>query len=178
VPLCARSATRLRALVCCVCAVYAVPTPVHADEVGWTPELRALHEASVAATEYAANNPGVGIVIHVGEDFPNEVFEEPQEYADFLISMFDQNHETPARAYFAPNPGTPATGVTYHIRNTIHGAGDGAEVKGVVTAVNIMADVVAQMKRNPKQKFLDSIGAMTDDEIRGVVSGVEGKLKN
>lgn len=177
-PLCAQSATRLCALICCFCAIFAAPTLAQADESGWTPELRALHEASVAATEYAANNPGVGIVIHVGEDFPNEVFEEPQEYADFLIAAFDRDHQTPARAFYAPNPGTAGTGVTYHIRNTIHGANNGTEVKGVVTAFEAIADVVAEMNKTPKQRFLDSLDAKTDDEIRGIVSGVEEQLKN
>jgi len=116
----------------------------------------------------------VGIVIHVGEDFPNKVFEDAQEYADFPISMFDLNHGTPARAHFAPNPGTSATGAIYHLRNTNHGARYGTEVKGIVTAANVMGDVVAQMKRTPKQDFFDSIGARIDDEIRGIVSGVEG----
>ena len=52
-------------------------------------EDSSLQKALDAAGDFARNNAGVGIVIHIGGDFPNEVFETPAQYADALVMVFD-----------------------------------------------------------------------------------------
>lgn len=123
-----------------------VSQPGAEAESVWNDELRALHEASMGASDYAENNYGVGIVMHVGDDFPNEHFQTAQEAADVLVAVFEQRYGTPAKAFLRPNPGTPGTGLTFHIGPTIHGADNGTEVKNFSNAISAMPDVVQQLK--------------------------------
>ena len=116
-------------------------------------------------------------MIHVGRDFPNEVFETPQDYADALIMPFDRDHDVDAQAFFTPNPKSPGTGVTYLIGNMIHGYDSGNAVKGIVSAVDAMEDVVAQMRLAQKDAVIGRvIGGLTDDQVQGWVSEIETRL--
>lgn len=112
----------------------------------WTDELRALRKASDDAQDYAENHFGVGILIHVGDDFPNEYFEKPEDAAQAFIDLFEGKFNIPSRAFFSPNPGSQSTGITFHIGNQIHGAENGTEVKLVGQAVQSMPDVVEQLR--------------------------------
>lgn len=122
-------------------------TPIaQPQDTVWTEELRAFDAAASAARDYAENNYGVGILVHVGEDFPNEHFATAQEFADLMVKLFEARHGTPAQAFLRPNPGTQNTGLTYHIGSHIHGANSGTEVKGVDAALAAMPDVVEQLR--------------------------------
>ncbi len=123
----------------------ATPVAQPSDTV-WTDELRALDEADLAATEYAKNNNGVGILLHVGEDFPNEYFNSAEEAAQAFVAIFQQQHGTSAQYFMSPNPGSEWTGVTYHIGDQIHGTNAGTEVKTVLEAYEAMPDVVKQLQ--------------------------------
>ena len=122
-------------------------TPASTSEnTAWTEELRAFDKAAKEARGYAEDNYGVGILIHVGEDFPNAHFQTPEQFAQAVVGMFEQHLGTPAQAFLRPNPGTKNTGLTYHIGHLIHGAENGTEVKTVQEAIDTAPDVVEQLK--------------------------------
>jgi opacity protein-like surface antigen len=122
-------------------------TPASTSEnTAWTEELRAFDKAAKEARVYAQDNYGVGILIHVGEDFPNAHFQTPEQFARAVVGMFEQHLATPAQAFLSPNPGTKNTGLTYHIGHLIHGAENGTEVKTVQEAIDTAPDVVEQLK--------------------------------
>ncbi len=113
----------------------------------WNEELRALDEAARGAREYAEDNYGVGIVIHVGdESFPNSHFDTAEQFGDAVVQLFADKYQTPAKAFLSPNPGSKATGLTFHVDRLIHGAENGTEVKSVREAFAAMPDIVEQLK--------------------------------
>lgn len=112
----------------------------------WNDELRALRQASDGARDYAENNVGVGIVVHVGEDFPNEHFQSAEQFADVLTGLIQQQYQTPSQAFLSPNPGSPNTGLTFHIGHLIHGTHNGTEVKTIQQALAEMPDIIEKLK--------------------------------
>lgn len=121
-------------------------TPVTQTKTIWTDELRALREAASGARDYAENNYGVGVLIHVGEDFPNEHFRTAEDFAKVMVGLFEGKYKTPAKAFLRPNPGTSNTGLTFHIGHHIHGAENGTEVKSVGQSIAAMQDIVEQLR--------------------------------
>ncbi len=116
------------------------------QDTAWSDELRAFDQAATGARDYAEQNFGVGILIHVGEDFPNEHFATPEDFANVMVGLFEGKYETPARAFLRPNPGTANTGLTFHIGHHIHGASNGTEVKNVGQSLAVMPDIVEQLR--------------------------------
>ena len=52
-------------------------------------ELCELREATDQAKNYALNNPGVGILIHVGtDDFPNQHFQNAEQFGQAFVNAF------------------------------------------------------------------------------------------
>ena len=109
------------------------------------PELEEFHRASMAARDYAENNIGVGILIHVGKDVPNKKVKSADELGELFVKRF-ASFGVNAKYFLSQNGDAPSSGVTYHIGHLIHGAGNGNEVKGLKTAWNSAADVIEQMK--------------------------------
>lgn len=111
-----------------------------------SPELQELHEAALAARNYSENNFGIGILIHVGaKSFPNKHFESAEQFGQTMVAVFEQKFGVPAQ-YFLNQNDTPATGITYHIGDVIHGADNGSEVKGVNDAFKAMNEVSQYLK--------------------------------
>ncbi len=129
--------------------------PVHKTQISeklkkqtanWNnPELEEFHRASTAARDYAENNVGVGILIHVGQDVPNKSVKNADELGQLFVRRFTALGVN-AKYFLRQNGDAPSSGVTYHIGHLIHGAGNGNEVKGLKTAWNSAPDVVEQMK--------------------------------
>lgn len=108
------------------------------------PELEQLHKASNAATNYAENNDGVGILIHVGQDVPNAKIKSAEELGQLFVNRF-ASLGVEAQFFLRQND-AKASGITYHIGHLIHGSSQGSEVKGLKTAWNSAPDVVEQLK--------------------------------
>lgn len=128
--------------------------PVHKTEISeklkkqtanWNnPELEEFHRASTAARDYAENNVGVGIVIHVGKDVPNSKVKSADQLGQIFVNRFKALGVN--AKYFLRQNDTEASGITYHIGHQIHGAEDGTEVKLLREAWNSAPDVVEQLK--------------------------------
>ncbi len=128
--------------------------PVHKTEISenlkkqtanWNnPELEEFHRASMAARDYAENNVGVGILIHVGKDVPNKRVKSADELGQFFVKRFAALGVN--AKYFLSQNDTEASGITYHIGHQIHGAENGNEVKLLREAWNSAPDVVEQLK--------------------------------
>ena len=125
----------------------------------WTPELRELRAASDAASDYAENNNGVGILFHVGRDLSGRADAESaiQTVADHFIQKFNARN-VEAKVFTSMNGDAPATVVTYHIDKLIHGAHNGTEVKGLKTALASIPDVIQQLN------IAKSIAAAVNDQ--------------
>lgn len=108
------------------------------------PELEEFHRASTAARDYAENNIGVGILIHVGKDVPNKRVKSADELGQLFVKRFAALGVN--AQYFLSQNDAKASGITYHIGHQIHGAENGNEVKGLKTAWNSAPDVIEQMK--------------------------------
>lgn len=117
-----------------------------ATEHVWNPEALELHKADNAATDYAEQNYGIGILIHVGANsFPNKHFATADEFGQTIVNVFKQKFGTDAQ-YFLSQNDAMATGITYHIDDLIHGSDNGTEVKNVQEALQAMPEVVAFLK--------------------------------
>lgn len=117
----------------------------NAEEI-WTDELRELRVASDATRDYAENNVGVGILVHVGQDIPNQHFATADLFGQKMVEIFEKKFGVEARYFLSPNYDAPATGITYHIDTFIHGADNGTEVKNVKEALAAMPEVVEYLK--------------------------------
>lgn len=110
----------------------------------WTAETIALDKADRAATEYAENNFGVGILIHLGQDVPNQRVANGDELGALFVRRFaDLGAE--ARYFIAPNDDARATVMTYHIGHLLYEA-NGEAVIGLQTAWDDAPKVIEQMK--------------------------------
>lgn len=106
---------------------------------GWTDELRALHAAASAATDYATHcfengERCVGIVLHLGDIFMarrDEIAAQkniPVETVEnWMVGKFEERyaelfapHGIEVKVFPRPNPGSPATVVTYHIDRSLY----------------------------------------------------------
>ncbi len=131
---------------------FAVPVEINAQDAGdtnyegkgWTPELIALDKASNAARTYAENNNGVGIVIHLGDDVPNQRVKNGDELGQLFVKRFAE-FGVNARYFIAPSKGSPATGLTYHIGHLLYKADDDPVI-GLQTAWNNAPDVIERLK--------------------------------
>lgn len=111
-----------------------------------TDEIREFHEAALAARDYAENNYGVGILIHVGPDsFPNQHFATADDFGAVIVSAFQSQHNVDAR-YFLRHNDVGATGMRFYIDDLIHGADDGTEDKNLAEALEAMTSVVEQLR--------------------------------
>lgn len=135
------------------------------NETVWTPELRELRKAASAARDYAENNYGVGILIHVGEDFPNEHFENADQFAALMVDIFENKYGTPAKAFTRPNPGTANTGLTFHIGHQIHTDANSSEVKSVNQALASIPSVIEQLRLIKEIKAFE-VGQLTLENER------------
>lgn len=141
----------------------------------WTEELREFHEAEQAAADYARNNDGVGILIHVGTQAAERGIEHnigqqiigwldnpstvPQEFITehCIDPAADEAEITAVLEHFAHMEGveaqyflsymddTPGTGVTYHINHLIHGADRGEELKPLIQGICTVPDVAESL---------------------------------
>lgn len=128
--------------------------PVHKTEISeklkkqtanWNNlELEEFHRASMAARDYAENNVGVGILIHVGSDVPNKRVKSADELGQLFVKRFAALGVN--AKYFLRQNDTEASGITYHIGHQIHGAENGNEVKLLREAWNSAPNVVEQLK--------------------------------
>ena len=109
--------------------------------------LRQLRAASDAAGDYAESYEGVGIVFHIGEDVMQRADgrELYEKVARRFIGEFEKQGVN-ARVYGSPNPGTTASGVTYHIGDLIHGSSNGEEVKNLREGLNAIPSAVEQYR--------------------------------
>lgn len=118
------------------------------DSTGYTwssCELYELDQADRAATDYAMNTNGVGILIHVGKDIPNRHFATADDFGRAVVGAFQSQYGVEAQ-YFLRQNDAKATGITYHIGHLIHGAHNGTELKNVKQALAAMPEVVEQLK--------------------------------
>lgn len=113
----------------------------------WTEETRELHAASMSTRDYAENNNGVGILIHVAESsFPNDHFQTPDQFGQAVVGAFKAHYGTDSKYFLRNNLDARATGITYHVGEFIHGAGEGKEVKNVQEALDAMPEVAGLLK--------------------------------
>ncbi|WP_157445599.1 MULTISPECIES: hypothetical protein [Actibacterium] len=122
---------------------------------GWRPETADLHCASTAASEYAENNPGVGVLIHVGGDLPNDRFKTPDEFGRAVVHAFQSRYGVDA-AYFLRQNDTRATGITFHVGEFIHGGDNGTEVKNVKEALDAMPEVAGLLELIWNEKLVNA----------------------
>jgi len=117
-----------------------------AKTANWNnPELEELHRASNAARDYAENNDGVGILIHVGtKDIPSARIKSPEQLGQIFVQRF-KKLGVDAQFFISQND-QPATGITYHIGRQIHGAESGNEVKLLRQAWNAAPDVAEHLR--------------------------------
>lgn len=109
----------------------------------WTEETIALDKASTAARNYAENNYGIGILIHLGQDVPNQRVKNGDELGRLFVGRFA---ELGAKArYFYWQNDAPASGVTYHIGHLLYEAG-GTPLLGLQTAWNNAPKVIEELK--------------------------------
>ena len=125
------------------------PQKVRAEDTryssgNWTAETIALDKADRAATEYAEHNFGVGILIHLGQDVPNQRVRNGDELGQLFVDRF-ADLGTDARYFIAPNDDGRATVVTYHIGHLLYKA-SGEPVFGLQTAWDDAPKVVEQLK--------------------------------
>ncbi|MEL7444341.1 MAG: hypothetical protein AAGK02_00835 [Pseudomonadota bacterium] len=123
--------------------------PAQADDSryssgNWTPELIALDKASTAARNYAEGNHGVGILIHLGQDVPNDRVKDGDELGHLFVQRFAALGVA-AEYFVSPAPDAPASGITYHIAHLLYGP-DQDKVHGLMTAWNDAPKVIEQMK--------------------------------
>lgn len=109
----------------------------------WTAETIALDKASSAARDYAENNNGVGILIHLGQDVPNQRVKNGDELGQLFVQRFAE-FGVEARYFIRPND-APATGITYHIAHLLYGPGQD-KVHGLMTAWEDAPKVIEQLK--------------------------------
>ena len=109
----------------------------------WTAETIALDKASSAARDYAENNNGVGILIHLGQDVPNQRVKNGDELGQLFVERFAALGAE-ARYFIAPND-TPASGITYHIGHLLYET-DGTPLLGLKTAWVDAPSVIEQLK--------------------------------
>ena len=114
---------------------------------GWTSEGADLSCASDAARDYAENNPGVGVLIHVGTESFGEGkrFATPEAFGEAVVQTFEGRFGVSAD-YFLSQNDAPATVLTYHIGDLIHGADNGTEVKTVREALEAMPEVASYVE--------------------------------
>jgi len=135
-----------RVLVVMIASLLVSAAAGFAQQAALTSEHRALRAASDAADRYAQNTFGLGIVIHVGEDFPNAHFESAEQFADVLVQLITGKYATPAKAFLRPNPGTPVTGLTFHTGPLIHGSENGTEVKSISQSLTALPEIIKALR--------------------------------
>ncbi len=106
-------------------------------------EICDLRAAADAARDYAEANPGVGILIHVGQDFPNEHFQNADQFGRAFVNAFAQ--QGVEAHYFLWQNDIPNTGLTFYVGHLIHGQHNGTEVKNVLEAMNAIPEVSRQV---------------------------------
>ena len=130
------------------------PVAIDNCELG-SQELCDLRNAADAARDYAEENPGVGILIHVGQDIPNRHFQTADQFGQALVQAFAK-HGVEARYFWRQND-APATGLSFYIGHLIHGQHNGTELKNVQQAVQAIPEVAVQTKE------LNGIAAVAPD---------------
>ena len=109
----------------------------------WTPELVALDKASTAARNYAETNNGVGILIHLGSDVPNQRVANGDELGQLFVDRFAELGAS-ARYFVRPNDAR-ASGITYHIGHLLFGPGED-KVHDLQTAWDSAPQVIEQLR--------------------------------
>ena len=109
----------------------------------WTAETIALDKASSAARNYAENNNGVGILIHLGQDVPNQRVKNGDELGAMFVQRFAELG-VQASYFIAPND-APATVMTYHLGHLLYKANDNP-VFDLQTAWDDAPKVIEQLK--------------------------------
>lgn len=118
--------------------------PTVSEQCTWeNQELCELRGAADAARNYAESHPGVGILIHVGQDFPNAHFENADQFGRAFVNAFAQ-HGVDAR-YFLRQNNVHNTGLTFYIGPYIHGQNNGTEVKNVMEAMDAIPAVAREL---------------------------------
>ena len=125
------------------------PQQIIADEGrytsgNWTAETIALDRASSAARDYAENHDGVGILIHLGQDVPNDRVKDGDELGAMFVQRFAALG-TEARYFVSPAPDARSSGITYHIAHLLYGPDDD-KLHGLLTAWNDAPKVIEQLK--------------------------------
>jgi len=110
----------------------------------WTPELIELDKASSAARNYAENNYGVGILVHLGSDIPSKNVKNGDQLGQLFVNRFAK-FGIVARYFIAPNGNAPSTGITYHIGHLLFKANDNPVI-GLQTAWDSAPKVIEQLK--------------------------------
>lgn len=109
----------------------------------WTKETVELDKADRAATLYAEDNYGVGILIHLGQDVPNQRVKDGDELGRLFVNRFAELG-IEARYFYWRND-APASGITYHIGHLLYEAG-GTPLLGLQTAWRDAPKVVEELK--------------------------------
>ncbi|GAB5512224.1 MAG: hypothetical protein Rhims3KO_36250 [Hyphomicrobiales bacterium] len=113
------------------------------SSANWTPELIEFDKADRAATEYAMTKEGVGILIHVGQDIPNQHIRDADHLGQLFVKRFEDLGEN-AR-YFIRQNDAPATGITYHVGHLIVGGHNGTEVRDLQHAWDSAPQAITQL---------------------------------
>jgi len=101
-------------------------------------------QASSAARNYAENNYGVGILVHLGSDIPSKNVKNGDQLGQLFVNRFAK-FGIVARYFIAPNGNAPSTGITYHIGHLLYGKGE-KKVHDLQTAWDDAPRVIEQLK--------------------------------
>lgn len=129
---------------------------------GWTPESADYDCAGLAAHDYALNNPGIGILIHVGQDFPNQYFETPQQFGQAVVNAFRQQYGVEAQFFLSQND-APATGLNFLIGPHTFGADKDEQDMLVAEAQRAMPEAAGLLRLHWQERGIDISRLDLDD---------------
>ena len=121
---------------------------------GWTPESADLDCADLAAHDYAVNNPGIGILIHVGQDIPNQHFSSPHVFGQAVVNAFRQQYGVEAQ-YFLSQNDARATGMNFLIGPHTFGADNETQNMNVAEAQRAMPEAAGLLKLHWQERGID-----------------------
>ncbi len=109
-----------------------------------TPEICDLDVADTNARDYALENPGVGILVHVGYDFPNEHFQTPQQFGQAVVNAF-AHHGVEAQ-YFLTQNDVENTVMAFYVAHLTYDADKHGGLKSINEAYQAIPEIAAVTK--------------------------------
>ncbi len=109
-----------------------------------TSEICDLDIAATGARDYALESPGVGILVHVGQDFPNKHFETPQQFGQAVVNAF-AHHGVEAEYFLSQNDGEH-TVLNFYVAHLTYDADKRGGLKSINEAYKAIPEIAAVTK--------------------------------